>query len=510
MTGAPKRHLAGAEARRFVEVARARSNAPGSPTDRSSGDRIHLRRILIGIDAVAVITAWMATVARSSPLGASTSAAFAAGVIVMVGIACLHSQGTYRSRLCGVWADELTRCARAAGLLGGCVYLAGPRLGAPLDVESMLLFIVATVLTLASGRAGFRTWAERQRRAGRLNREVVVVGMDEETANLAAHLRRHPELGMRAVGVVGPPGPWLARVEAPWLGDLPDVGAAIRRARATGAVVATSAMASPGVNRLVRTLHSLGVHVHLSTGLQRIDHRRLRSLPLAHEPLLYVEAANVGALDALVKRLLDVVVASAVLIAAAPLLLLAAAAVKLQDGGPVLFRQTRVGKDGAHFEILKLRTMTVDAEEKLSSLRERNLREGPLFKAEGDPRVTRVGRVLRCTSIDELPQLVNVLRGEMSLVGPRPPLPSEVETFDEELKERFSSMPGVTGLWQVEARDDPSFELYRQLDLFYVENWSIGLDLTILALTVPAVVGRAVRSFLPTPRPYVDIVASSE
>jgi lipopolysaccharide/colanic/teichoic acid biosynthesis glycosyltransferase len=166
--------------------------------------------------------------------------------------------------------------------------------------------------------------------------------------------------------------------------------------------------------------------------------------------------------------------------------------IKLQDHGPVLFRQQRVGLHGHIFEVLKLRTMVLDAEVRLASLTGLNQRSGgPLFKLDRDPRVTCVGRVLRATSIDELPQLVNVLRGKMSLVGPRPPLVSEYEEFDEELRQRQDQVPGITGLWQLEARDNPSFSTYRRLDLYYVRNWSLSLDLMILLLTAYAVAIRA-------------------
>lgn len=176
------------------------------------------------------------------------------------------------------------------------------------------------------------------------------------------------------------------------------------------------------------------------------------------------------------------------------MLALAAAAIKAEDGGPILFAQTRVGRDGRPFRLLKLRTMVPQAEARLADLRHLNERDGPLFKLTSDPRVTRVGRVLRATSLDELPQLVHVIRGSMSLVGPRPALPSEVMAFDPRLATRHAVRPGLTGLWQVEQRDSALFDAYRQLDLFYVENWSLTLDLAILLHTVPAVVGRAWRA----------------
>jgi lipopolysaccharide/colanic/teichoic acid biosynthesis glycosyltransferase len=170
----------------------------------------------------------------------------------------------------------------------------------------------------------------------------------------------------------------------------------------------------------------------------------------------------------------------------------------------VFFRQQRVGRDGEPFTILKLRTMVVDAEARLAELVSQNQREGILFKLANDPRITPVGRILRATSLDELPQLINVVRGDMSLVGPRPALPVEVAQFDEELLARQRVRPGITGLWQVEARDSASFQAYQRLDLFYVENWSVSLDLAILLSTVQTVAVRAARALRRRSAPAAD------
>jgi lipopolysaccharide/colanic/teichoic acid biosynthesis glycosyltransferase len=200
------------------------------------------------------------------------------------------------------------------------------------------------------------------------------------------------------------------------------------------------------------------------------------------------------------KRGMDIVLAVVLLILTLPVLVDAAIAIKLQDGGPVLFRQERVGKDGKRFVLYKLRSMVPDAEAQLPRLRPSNHRDGPLFKLSNDPRVTRVGRFLRSTSIDELPQLVAVLAGRMSMVGPRPALPEEVAQFDEPLLKRLQVLPGITGLWQVEARDDPSFESYRRFDLYYIRYWSLRLDVAIVFLTGVAVLHRSMRALGPRGR----------
>jgi exopolysaccharide biosynthesis polyprenyl glycosylphosphotransferase len=187
------------------------------------------------------------------------------------------------------------------------------------------------------------------------------------------------------------------------------------------------------------------------------------------------------------KRALDIMVGSAVLVALSPLFLIVVAAIKLDSAGPVFYRQPRVGKEGRVFPMFKFRSMRQHADRYLEELREQNEASGPLFKMRRDPRITRVGRMLRRLSIDELPQLFNVLKGQMSLVGPRPPIPAEVDQYDEWQLGRLRAIPGMTGLWQVSGRSEVSFHDMVRLDLHYIRNWSVGLDLEILARTLPAV-----------------------
>jgi lipopolysaccharide/colanic/teichoic acid biosynthesis glycosyltransferase len=217
----------------------------------------------------------------------------------------------------------------------------------------------------------------------------------------------------------------------------------------------------------------------------------MRSQSIAFEPVLYVERADLDHWQLAVKRVTDIAISSAVLLLSAPVMIAVAAMIHFHDKGPILFRQERVGRDGKTFMMFKFRSMVANAEEQLVDLRKSNVRQGPLFKLTSDPRVTPLGRIIRATSIDELPQLFNVLRGEMSLVGPRPALPSEAQHFDEDLLARQHVLPGITGLWQVNGRDNPDFAIYQRMDLFYVENWSVALDLSILLGTFKVVAGRA-------------------
>jgi len=247
---------------------------------------------------------------------------------------------------------------------------------------------------------------------------------------------------------------------------------------------------------LISLLEQHGVHIQVSNGLHGMSHRRLRATPVAYQSLYYLEPADSSSPQLMVKRAIDLVIAGVTLVLAAPVMGVIALAIKLTDRGPVLFSQQRVGRDGEIFQMLKFRSMVVDAEARLVALKAEagNERHGPLFKLERDPRVTRLGKFIRATSLDELPQLFNVLRGEMSVVGPRPALPSEVAQFDDRLLDRLQMPPGITGLWQVEARDNPHFGAYRRLDLFYVDNWSLNLDLVILIATFEQVLSKAVRT----------------
>jgi exopolysaccharide biosynthesis polyprenyl glycosylphosphotransferase len=190
------------------------------------------------------------------------------------------------------------------------------------------------------------------------------------------------------------------------------------------------------------------------------------------------------------KRTIDIVVAAAALVVLSPFLLMAAVVIRIRDGSPVLFRQQRVGLHGRPFQVVKFRSMIPDAEERLGELEDSNEIRGPAFKMTEDPRVSRTGRWLRKTSVDELPQLWNVLRGEMSIVGPRPPLPREVDDYDVWHRRRLSMKPGITGLWQVAARRDPDFDRWVRMDLEYIDNWSLWLDLKIVARTIPAILAQ--------------------
>jgi exopolysaccharide biosynthesis polyprenyl glycosylphosphotransferase len=365
--------------------------------------------------------------------------------------------------------------------------------GPAVDGRAVVAGGAAAFLTVAFERGRFRQWVRAQRAEGRFSRKVVVVGASGEASALIDVLAESPELGFIPVAFAGRIEPDAAAPAVPWAGGTENIVATVAACGANGVVIAAMSVPSMELNRMVRDLHRHRVHVQLSSGISGIHHRRMRVQTVGCQPLIYVEPTRLSLLQSAAKRGLDIVGAIVGILVGAPLVMFAALVVKLGDRGPALFAQQRVGRDGRTFMMFKLRTMRVDAEERLRDLCDQNERDGPLFKITDDPRVTRVGRFLRATSIDELPQLLNVLAGSMSLVGPRPALPTEVDQFAH-AEVRHAVRPGITGLWQVEARDSPSFNTYQRLDLFYVENWSVWLDLAVLLRTGRAVISRARRA----------------
>jgi exopolysaccharide biosynthesis polyprenyl glycosylphosphotransferase len=465
---------------------------PSAQTSPVEGS--HLRAVLVTLDAVTLATAWIVAGALLGPTQ-RTLLVTAAVVVALSGLGILlyRAFGLYRARVCSLRSVEHTRLVRACLVLA-LVGLAGVGLSNTFITNKEV--VLGAALSLVLGmlvRACFRNWVGTRRRDGEYLRPVLLVGCGDESVEIGELLESHPELGYCPLGVVSDPA-LAARYGQRWCGTLNEVGPALQKTGATGAIVCTTTLDPLALNRVVQELLDAHVHVQLSSGLRGIDVQRLRPLPLAREPFFYVEPVLLSRWQLVLKRAMDLCLSGVMLLLTAPLMALAAVAIKLEDHGPIFFRQTRIGRNGEHFVFYKLRTMRVGAEEEVANLSELNMRDGPLLKIPHDPRVSRLGRMLRALSIDELPQLWNVLNGTMSLVGPRPALPSEVAKFDEELRAREAVPPGITGLWQVEGRDNPAFSAYRRYDLFYIQNWSVGLDVMILCTTVESLIARLLRS----------------
>ncbi|CAN5471520.1 hypothetical protein BH10ACT1_BH10ACT1_42740 [soil metagenome] len=397
-------------------------------------------------------------------------------------------QRLYNARFIERRIDEVRRILNAVALGVLSVALAGYAVGELLPRSALVVLAVVAFSLVAVEREIARRIFASVRRRGGLSREVVVVGANPEGVELVAMLQVESWLGYRVLGFVDDtatdPQP-VAGV--PPLGTVTDAGDIVRQHPGSSVIVAASAIESETTNRLLRDLLDQGVHVELSSTLRDIASQRLTVRPLGRFPVVYVEPVQRDGWRRWAKRAFDIVGASIGLILASPLLAASAIAVKLDSRGPVMFRQVRVGKDSTPFQILKLRSMVVNAEDQLGDLLDANEADGPLFKMDNDPRVTAVGRFLRRMSIDEIPQLWKVLKGEMSMVGPRPALQHETEAWDPLLTQRLRVKPGITGMWQVSGRSDASFEDYTRLDLYYVDNWSLLTDLAIVAKTFPVV-----------------------
>jgi exopolysaccharide biosynthesis polyprenyl glycosylphosphotransferase len=281
----------------------------------------------------------------------------------------------------------------------------------------------------------------------------------------------------------------VAEVEGvPVVGDFTGVGGVVEEIRAcTVAVLACPELDGVALRRLAWQLEKDAVDLVVAPALMEVAGPRTSIRPVAGLPLLHVEHPELSGGRRLAKTVFDRAGASLALILLSPLLAFIAIAIRAGSKGPAFFRQVRVGRDGREFTVLKFRTMVVDAERRKAALVQYNDHDGVLFKIRNDPRVTRTGTWLRRYSLDELPQLINVLRGDMSLVGPRPPLPDEVAQYGDDVRRRLVVRPGMTGLWQVSGRADLSWEESVRLDLRYVENWSLTLDLQILWKTWSAV-----------------------
>jgi exopolysaccharide biosynthesis polyprenyl glycosylphosphotransferase len=467
-----------------------------APTRRVHQPRFNrLRALLIAFDVAALFGAWiLAALIHWSQRPLWSNLLIILGSVI-AGLWLLNAHDLYLARISAIRTVELSRVSRSVVLIGVVNYLARSLIGFRFQQRDIVVGMALTMVLMFLGRGAYRAWLTASRRDGRYLRDVLIVGAGPESAEILDVLEDHPEAGYRVVGVVGDRddavGSSLGHL---WCGSPEDTIDVLQGRRAGGVIISTSSMEGEDLGDLVRVLQSQKIHIQLSNGVKGTDFRRMRATPIAYEPFYYIESPVLARGQDLTKRALDLVFATLGLILSAPLFAVVGLIIKVQDGGPVFFRQVRVGQDGHHFRVLKFRTMVIDAEARLAALEAANERNGPLFKMDRDPRITRIGRFLRNSSLDELPQLVNVLRGEMSMVGPRPALPAEVANFDDILLNRTKVLPGITGLWQVEARDNPSFSAYRRLDLFYVDNWSISLDLIIMMATIEQVLAKLVFS----------------
>jgi exopolysaccharide biosynthesis polyprenyl glycosylphosphotransferase len=397
----------------------------------------------------------------------------------------------YDARFYGAGAEEFRAILRSGVGITAAVAIAAYATKTGLARSFVLLAIPMTIALALVLRWLLRLHLHRNRDAGRCMRRVLVVGRSRQAGELTGYLGQRRVDGFRVVATCVPRGEG-GRRSSPH-GELTeaDILAAVDEKRVDMvAVAADNELAGQSLRRLSWALEQRGVDLIVSPGIVEVAGPRISVRPVAGLSLLHLDRPSVSAGPHLMKSAFDRCGALFLIVVFAPLLLAVAVAIKLTSSGPVLFRQERVGRGGARFSMLKFRSMCVDAEDQKSELMALDEGNGVLFKIRNDPRVTPLGRLLRRFSLDELPQLFNVLRGDMSLVGPRPPLPSEVEMYAADDTRRMLVKPGLTGLWQVSGRSELTWEETVQLDLRYVDNWSIALDLLILWKTARAVLGR--------------------
>lgn len=449
--------------------------------------------LLVVVDAVAVATsvsaAFVTRFGVTDPNVGGVSYILAAFVMCAGWLVALYRSGAYETRFLGVGGEEFKRVVRASLWLAGAVavisyighinlargYVAG---AVPLGIFFLLLC-----------RYILRHRLQRMRRRGHCKHKVLVIGSRISARELIQQMRSAPYAGFQVIGAcVDDPSDEPVDPGIPTLGLSGDAAEAADRGDADVVAVSASHILTPDqVRELGWKLEGSHRDLVLRPALTDIAGPRLSVRPVVGLPLLYVDEAKLTGMTRVVKRALDVSGSLLLLIVSSPLLILTAITVRATSEGPALFRQRRVGQHGATFQVFKFRSMYADAEQWRAELAKQSDGDGLLFKLRKDPRVTPVGNWIRRFSVDELPQLFNVLRGEMSLVGPRP-LPVDDEDFRGDERRRLLVRPGITGLWQVHGRSDNSWRQTVRLDSYYVENWSLSLDLVILIRTVLVVI----------------------
>lgn len=407
----------------------------------------------------------------------------------------LGAWNSRQSRVLGSGADEYKRVAAASLWLFGIVAIVSYVLRFDTARGYVGLALPVGLLGLMLGRWLIRQHLNIKRRQGRNMSRLLLLGGPGAVSHLASSLEGAKNAGYKPVAAYMPGFVGAGEIESDSglrvLGTQADTASIVSAIEACGAdAVAVSA----GVQLHPQTLRHLGwelasrnIGLIMAPALTDVAGPRIHTQQVAGLPLIHVTTPTLEGGQRVAKRLFDIVVSAALILLAAPAMAFVAILIKLDSPGPVLFRQGRVGIEGKQFRMLKFRSMVVDAESKLQDLVDQNEGSGPLFKMKNDPRITRIGGTLRKFSIDELPQLFNVFSGSMSLVGPRPPLPHEVEAYESDVRRRLLVKPGVTGLWQVSGRSNLSWQDSVRLDLYYVENWSLAGDLVIILRTARAV-----------------------
>ena len=395
-------------------------------------------------------------------------------------------------RIIGAGTTEYVRVARASFTFFGAIAILAFLFRVDVARGYLLITLPLGIFVLLLERWLWRQWLIAQRWVGKYSAKVLLVGSEDSVAAIARELHRSPNAGYQVVGACVPSGMMADTIpgtSVPVMGSVENINRAIAATGAdTVAVTSTDDLPPMKVKQISWGLEAGRQHLVLAPSIVDIAGPRIHTRPVAGLPLIHVETPRFSRGQRIAKRTFDMVMSSLLLVLLSPLLISVALVVRLTSRGPALYRQERVGQRGAPFHMLKFRSMRVGADGELAALlKAQGTSESPLFKVKNDPRITPVGRFIRKYSLDELPQLLNVWQGSMSLVGPRPQIAAEVALYTDTARRRLLARPGITGLWQVSGRSSIAWEEAVRLDLYYVENWSLVGDLVILAKTVGAV-----------------------
>lgn len=416
-------------------------------------------------------------------------------IVIMLWLGALAVFDTRGARVLGVGSTEYRLVADSSVRVFGILAIAAFLFHIELARGYVLIAFPVGILFLLLSRWMWRQWLVAQRRSGHYSAKVLLVGSPASVQHIAQELARTPEAGYRVLGASvanGKPGT-LPGTAIRIYGAFDDILVALEQSGADTVVITSADDLPPErVRELSWSLEPGKQHLVVAPSLTDIGGPRIHTRPVQGLPLIHVETPTYEGRKLWTKRAFDLVASSILIILLSPVFCVLAVAIKFSSPGPVLFLQERVGRNGKSFRMIKFRSMVVDAEARVQELSSLDRAEGNavLFKMRDDPRVTPIGGAMRRFSLDELPQLFNVVSGNMSLVGPRPPLQREVDQYDARVHRRFLVKPGVTGLWQVSGRSDLSWEDSVRLDLYYVENWSLIGDIVILWKTGRAVVTR--------------------
>jgi exopolysaccharide biosynthesis polyprenyl glycosylphosphotransferase len=419
-------------------------------------------------------------------------------VLILLWMGALSWSDSRSPRVMGSGASESLRVVDASLRLFGGIAIVAFLTKVDVARGFLLLSLPIGVLVLLWTRWLWRQWLVMKRRHGEYSARVLLVGSEASVAQIARELLRVPSAGYHVVGACTPTGKVADVVPGTAIPMMGSVNAVERAMELTGAdtvaITSTDELPPDKVKQISWNLQAGRQHLVLAPSIVDIAGPRLHTRPVAGLPLIHVETPRFSKGQLFLKRTVDLSASMAGIVLLSPLLALLTIIIRLSSEGPVLFRQVRIGRGGREFTMLKFRSMVTNAEELLDRLQRERLEKGidsgneVMFKMKNDPRVTPIGRIMRKFSLDELPQLFNVVGGSMSLVGPRPPLPREVAQYASHVHRRFLVKPGITGLWQVSGRSRLSWEDTVRLDLSYVENWSLIGDLAILAKTAKAAV----------------------